>query len=118
MGDEPAAKGIASASPSFKINSTRFFNPQMIIPQPSSANCNLPGDLRVLHAARQTARQNFDSNFSLSPSSAEALAGIAHAEDVAQVLRRHVVQGERVGEEAVDQGGRYRKFFPLANKIR
>jgi len=26
---------------------------------------------------------------------------------VAQVLRRHVVQGERVGEEAVDQGGRY-----------
>ena len=84
----------------------------MIIPQPSSANCNLPGDLRVLHAARQTARQNFDSNFSLSPSSAEALAGIAHAEDVAQVLRRHVVQGERVGEETVDQGGRYRRFLP------
>lgn len=79
---------------------------------------NLPGDLRVLHAARQTARQNFDSNFSLSASSAEAVAGIAHAEDVAQVLRRHVVQGERVGEEAVDQGGRYRRFFPLAKKIR
>lgn len=28
------------------------------------------------------------------------------------MLRRHVVQGERVGEEAVDQGGRYRKLLP------
>ncbi|MCJ1342968.1 Mitochondrial zinc maintenance protein 1, mitochondrial [Peltigera leucophlebia] len=84
----------------------------------SMLKCILPGDLRVLHAARQTARQNFDSNLSLSSSSAEAVAGIAHAEDVAQVLRRHVVQGERVGEEAVDQGGRYRRFFPLAKKSR
>lgn len=89
----------------------------ILLPQPVRASANyckssFPGDLRVLHAARQTARQNFDNNFSLSPSSAEALAGVAHAEDVAQVLRRHVVQGERVGEEAVDQGGRYRRFFP------
>lgn len=80
------------------------------------ANYISPGDIRILHAARQTARQKFDSNLSLSPSSAEAVAGIAHAEDVAQVLRRHVVQGERVGGEAVDQGGRYRRFFPLAKR--
>lgn len=90
----------------------------MIIPVSIYADCILPGDLRVLHAARQTARQNFDSNISLSPSGAEAVAGIAHAEDVALVLRRHVVQGERVGEEAVDQGGRYRRFFPPAKKSR
>ncbi|MCJ1425851.1 Mitochondrial zinc maintenance protein 1, mitochondrial [Sticta canariensis] len=68
------------------------------------------GDSRVLHAARQSARQNFNEHRLLAPSSAEAEARIAHAEETALVLRRNVVQGERVdGTEAgvgVD-GGKY-----------
>ncbi|KAI4123846.1 MAG: hypothetical protein LQ347_005992 [Umbilicaria vellea] len=55
-------------------------------------------DIRLLAAARHEARKNFDTNRSLSSSSAQAAAGIAHAEDVARILRQNVVQGERVEE--------------------
>lgn len=62
------------------------------------------GDSRVLHAARHTARENFNEHRSLAPSSAEAETWIAHAEEIALVLRRNVVQGERVDE--TEAGGR------------
>ncbi|MCJ1305431.1 Mitochondrial zinc maintenance protein 1, mitochondrial [Hypocenomyce scalaris] len=63
------------------------------------------GDVRLLTAARHEARKDFDTNRSLSSSNPEAAAGIAHAEDVARILRQNVVQGEKVSEE----GEKYRK---------
>ena len=55
-----------------------------------------PGDLRVLSAARYTARSNFNTNRSLPPGSPEAEAARAHAEEVAVILRKNIVQGEQV----------------------
>lgn len=68
-------------------------------------------DLRMLHAARHTARQTFNEKRSLASSSPEAAAGIEHAEGVAVVLRQQVVQGQRVGDgEEERDGGKYREF--------
>jgi complex III assembly factor LYRM7 len=61
------------------------------------------GDMRLLHAARQTARQKFNSLRALAPQSQEATAGIAHAQEVARVLKMNVVQGMKVEE------GKYRE---------
>ncbi|MCJ1259687.1 Mitochondrial zinc maintenance protein 1, mitochondrial [Lignoscripta atroalba] len=63
------------------------------------------GDQRVLHAARHQARQLFASNSSLSTASPEALAQIAHAEDVAKVLRQNIVQGQRIAADG--EGEKY-----------
>ncbi|KAI9770008.1 MAG: Mitochondrial zinc maintenance protein 1, mitochondrial [Geoglossum simile] len=57
-------------------------------------------DARLLIAAKGSARQAFENNRPLPPSSTEALSGIAHAEGVARVLRHNVVQGIRQGESA------------------
>lgn len=57
------------------------------------------GDSRLLHAARDKARQDFDALRTLAPESQEAKAGVAHAQEVARVLRTNVVQGVRVEEE-------------------
>ncbi|KAF7959695.1 hypothetical protein EAE96_001308 [Botrytis aclada] len=57
-------------------------------------------DITVLTSARKQARSTFLSNRSLAPESPESVAAIAHAEDVAQFLRRNVVQGQKVeGDE-------------------
>lgn len=75
-----------------------------------------PGDSRVLHAARQTARQSFNEHRSLAPSSAEAEHWIEHAKETALVLRTNVVQGERVDETEAGRGvdeGKYRRCFCL-----
>ncbi|KAL9585241.1 MAG: hypothetical protein Q9203_004336 [Teloschistes exilis] len=56
------------------------------------------GDTRVLTSALATARSNFESSRSLSPESNEALAAVKHAEEVAGVLRRNIVQGHRKDE--------------------
>ncbi len=56
-------------------------------------------DTRVLTSALATARSKYDSSRSLPPNSSEAKAAIAHAEEVAGILRRNVVQGRRDGED-------------------
>ncbi|KAL8929040.1 MAG: hypothetical protein Q9208_001483 [Pyrenodesmia sp. 3 TL-2023] len=48
-------------------------------------------DTRLLTSALSTARSSFESSRSLPPS--EIPAKILHAEEVAQILRRNVVQG-------------------------
>lgn len=57
-------------------------------------------DIAVLTSARKQARSTFLANRSLAPESPESIAAIAHAEDVAQFLRRNVVQGQKAeGDE-------------------
>lgn len=58
----------------------------------------VPGDLPVLTAARLQARQAFDSKRGLERGSEEVAKGIQHAEAVADILRKNVVQGEAQGE--------------------
>ncbi|KAI4249145.1 MAG: hypothetical protein L6R40_000603 [Gallowayella cf. fulva] len=70
-----------------------------------SAKIAFQGDTRVLTSALVTARSNFESSRSLPPNSSEAQAAIAHAEDVAGILRKNVVQGRGDGED------RFRKSF-------
>ena len=54
----------------------------------------------MLSAARYTARSNFNTNRSLSPGSPEAEKARAHAEEVASILRKNIVQGEQIEGEA------------------
>jgi len=56
------------------------------------------GDLPLLHAARLQARNAFSKNASLAPNDPSILPAIAHAEEVAKILRENVVQGKRVEE--------------------
>ncbi len=53
----------------------------------------------MLASALATARSTFDSSRSIIPNSSEARAAIAHAEEVAGILRRNVVQGKGNGED-------------------
>jgi complex III assembly factor LYRM7 len=53
----------------------------------------------MLVSARHQARSSFNLGRSWIPSSPETSAAIAHAEDVAKILRQNVVQGQRVEEE-------------------
>jgi len=56
------------------------------------------GDARLLHAARVEARNAFQQNAALSPDSPETAAAVAHAEEVAQILKENVVQGKKGGD--------------------
>ncbi|MCJ1324831.1 Mitochondrial zinc maintenance protein 1, mitochondrial [Thelotrema lepadinum] len=72
------------------------------------------GDFPLLLSARSRARAEFDSKSTLDSESQEALRQIRHAEEVAVVLRRNVVQGEKeaVGEEKGEGGeGRWRECY-------
>lgn len=62
-------------------------------------------DTRLLTSALSTARSNFESSRILPP--ADAASKVAHAEEVAKVLRRNIVQGRR--SEAKEGGERFRK---------
>jgi complex III assembly factor LYRM7 len=53
------------------------------------------GDHHLLHAARTQARQGFDNNSSLEPTSKEATDAVKHAEGVAEILKHNIVQGKR-----------------------
>lgn len=53
----------------------------------------------MLHAARAEARNSFQQNASLSLDSPEATAAVAHAEEVAQILKQNVVQGKKEGDD-------------------
>ncbi|KAI9883343.1 MAG: hypothetical protein M1823_004897 [Watsoniomyces obsoletus] len=57
-------------------------------------------DKRVLIAARQSARQQFDAKRDISPDSENARQEIAHAEEVARILRHNIVQGQLEEAEA------------------
>lgn len=57
-------------------------------------------------SARHQARTSFALNSSLLPLSPEAVAQIAHAEDVATILRQNVVQGQKMD----GTGEKYREF--------
>lgn len=50
----------------------------------------------MLFAARSQARAGFEKSRSLSPASEEAQKEVAHAEGVAEVLTKNIVQGEKV----------------------
>ncbi|KAL8243845.1 hypothetical protein R6Q59_010103 [Mikania micrantha] len=54
------------------------------------------GDHQMLVAARSQARAGFDKSRSLEPSSDAAQKEVAHAEGVAEILRRNLVQGKQV----------------------
>ncbi|KAL8729585.1 MAG: hypothetical protein Q9166_004665 [cf. Caloplaca sp. 2 TL-2023] len=64
-----------------------------------SARIAFKEDTRVLTSALATARSNFESSRSLTPDSSEAYAAIVHAEEVAGILRRNIVQGRGDGED-------------------
>ncbi|MCJ1386256.1 Mitochondrial zinc maintenance protein 1, mitochondrial [Xylographa soralifera] len=61
------------------------------------------GDPRLLLSARHQARSSFAVNSALSASSPESTSQIAHAEDVATILRQNVVQGQKVGGRAQEE---------------
>ena len=71
---------------------------------------SITGDPRLLISARHQARSSFALNSSLLPSSPEATSQIAHAEDVATILRQNVVQGQQVPQGG--QGEKYSKVIP------
>ena len=52
-------------------------------------------DFTLLTSARVQARERFNKNRTLECSSKEAVEAVKHAEDVAQILRHNIVQGEQ-----------------------
>jgi len=81
--------------------STIFPRLQQLCASRSHTNTtNSPGDSLRLPAALGAAREGFEANRHLSAHSKEASNQIAHAEDVAKILRENVVQGQ-----ALDEGG-------------
>ncbi|KAL1650234.1 Mitochondrial zinc maintenance protein 1, mitochondrial [Diplodia intermedia] len=60
------------------------------------------GDVGVLSAARMKARDDFDASRTLDPNGEDAKKALAHANDVAKILRENVVQGQ------VNDDGRYK----------
>ncbi|ORY67576.1 mitochondrial zinc maintenance protein 1, mitochondrial [Pseudomassariella vexata] len=56
------------------------------------------GDESILNAAQYQIRTGFRENASLDPTNPAIPEHIKHAEDVATILRRNVVQGQKDGE--------------------
>ncbi|KAI9046960.1 hypothetical protein LZ554_009035 [Drepanopeziza brunnea f. sp. 'monogermtubi'] len=59
-----------------------------------SARLAFAGDAPLLKAARQEAHHAFRKNAALSPEDPLLAPAIAHANDVAKILRENVVQGK------------------------
>lgn len=60
------------------------------------------GDYTLLHASRTQARLGFDQLRLIDPDSEDALKGIQHAEEVADILKKNIVQGIQVeGEDTI-----------------
>ncbi len=57
------------------------------------------GDLPVLNAARQEARNAFRKNASLREGDPKLALAIAHAEDVSRILKENIVQGIKTDDE-------------------
>ncbi len=68
----------------------------------------MKGDTQVLHAARFQARDAFRKNAVMQESDPALGPAIAHAEEVAKILRENVVQGKRVNKDGEE---RYSEFF-------
>jgi complex III assembly factor LYRM7 len=66
-----------------------------------------PDDARVLSAARQEARQNFDSH---RREGVDTPMQIRHAMEVAEILRHNLVQGARDEANEAGRWGMYRSF--------
>ena len=75
------------------------------MPTPASCSVLTPttGDARLLDSARQEARKGFENSHVWSADSKEAIAGIAHAEEVARMLRHNIVQGQHAGEQSYSE---------------
>lgn len=56
------------------------------------------GDLPLLHAARREARNGFRKNSAMLLEDPALANAIAHAEEVAQILKQNVVQGKQEGD--------------------
>lgn len=69
----------------------------------------MAGDASLLHAARQETRNSFRKNASLLPEDPALAPAIAHAKEVAKILRENVVQGKKVDED------KYSKCFTPLN---
>ncbi|MCJ1308781.1 Mitochondrial zinc maintenance protein 1, mitochondrial [Agyrium rufum] len=65
-------------------------------------------DHRMLISARHQVRSTFQLDRDLPPSSAEVSEKIAHAQDVAKILRQNVVQGKRA-EGSLEEEQRFRE---------
>ncbi|KAI1803928.1 hypothetical protein F4811DRAFT_306221 [Daldinia bambusicola] len=63
-----------------------------------AARIAFQGDERVLTAARASIREGFLANSSLASSDPELPGAIKHAEEIAAILRRNVVQGKKDGD--------------------
>ncbi|KAI1372469.1 hypothetical protein F4677DRAFT_263592 [Hypoxylon crocopeplum] len=63
-----------------------------------AARIAFQGDSRVLNAARSSIREGFRANASLEPTNPEVPGAIKHAEEVAALLRKNIVQGKKEGE--------------------
>lgn len=64
-----------------------------------AAKIAFQGDLPILSAAQVQIRSEFRQKASLDPSDESIPAAIAHAEEVAKVLRENIVQGKQMEEK-------------------
>lgn len=84
------------------LRSTRLaFQGASFLPlQPSFLFSQRPsGDTHLLHAARSEARNGFRKNASMSLDDPALAPAIAHAEEVAKILKENVVQGKLEGDD-------------------
>jgi hypothetical protein len=99
------------APSAFNADSLSRFAPSLH-PSPDSHDHILTlldgGDAQVLHAARFQARDAFRKNASMQQGDPALRPAIAHAEEVAKILRENVVQGKRVDREGEE---RYSELF-------
>lgn len=83
-----------------------IFLPTADFPRVCNSCLTTLGDLPLLTAARKQARTAFSQNATLPPTDPASIAAVAHAEEVAKILRENVVQGKKESEEE-----RYSKYF-------
>ena len=79
-------------------------------PDPHVISDHHSGDAKLLHAARTEARNAFRTNIGMTEGVA---AAIAHAEGVADILKKNIVQGQKVEKEGEE---RYSEFFCSMNE--
>ncbi|KXJ90536.1 mitochondrial zinc maintenance protein 1, mitochondrial [Microdochium bolleyi] len=64
-----------------------------------SANVAFHGDQRMLTAARDSIRTGFRTNSHLEPTNPQYEPAVQHANDVASILRKNVVQGKQIDKD-------------------
>jgi hypothetical protein len=102
---ERVNKNGVSSIPAPSSFNTNSFCRLVIAPSLLNPKTQLKGDAPLLHAAREEARNSFRKNASLLPEDPALAPAIAHAEDVAKILRENVVQGKKTEDD------RYSKLF-------